>query len=251
MLYSLAGNATIDNVDWTTGECNFDSQDFKDILEICSTGADDEDGYYEDEDSMPTLIQEGKVLFVEGSVSLSEMQLYKKMFDDNMTFIGYPAEDKQGSYFTVSNGLGIYSKSEVKDAAWEFIRTFMTKEYQGKQVSADTIYNIPSRKDALDLQIQMATTTEKFTDEYGTEHEPVDSSWGWDDLDVKVGPSSQSDVDTYMELIDSTTKIGGYNQSIMDIIIEESKAYFSGDKTVDETAEVIQNRVKTYVNENR
>jgi hypothetical protein len=127
----------------------------------------------------------------------------------------------------------------------------MTKEYQGKQVSADTIYNIPSRKDALDLQIQMATTTEKFTDEYGTEHEPVDSYWGWDDLDVKVGPSSQSDVDTYMELIDSTTKIGGYNQSIMDIIIEESKAYFSGDKTVDETAEVIQNRVKTYVNENR
>jgi ABC-type glycerol-3-phosphate transport system substrate-binding protein len=127
----------------------------------------------------------------------------------------------------------------------------MTKEYQGKQVSTGNMWNIPSRKDAYDLKVQIAMATETFTDEYGTEHEPVDSSWGWDDLEVQIGPSSQADVDTYTELIDSTTKIGGYNQSIMDIIVEESKSYFTGDKTVDEVADVIQNRVKTYVNENR
>jgi ABC-type glycerol-3-phosphate transport system substrate-binding protein len=251
MLYTFAGNATIDYVNWSTGECNFDSQDFKDILEICNRGTDEEAGYEEDSESMPTLLQSGKVLFCEGSFGLDEMQMYSKMFNDNLVFIGYPAEDKQGSYFSLYNNLGIYSKSEVKDAAWEFIRTFMTKEYQGKQVSTGNMWNIPSRKDAYDLKVQIAMATETFTDEYGTEHEPVDSSWGWDDLEVQIGPSSQADVDAYTELIDSTTKIGGYNQSIMDIIVEESKSYFTGDKTVDEVADVIQNRVKTYVNENR
>jgi ABC-type glycerol-3-phosphate transport system substrate-binding protein len=251
MLYTFAGNATIDYVNWSTGECNFDSQDFKDILEICNRGTDEEAGYEEDSESMPTLLQSGKVLFCEGSFGLDEMQMYSKMFNDNLVFIGYPAEDKQGSYFSLYNNLGIYSKSEVKDAAWEFIRTFMTKEYQGKQVSTGNMWNIPSRKDAYDLKVQIAMATEKFTDEYGTEHEPVDSTWGWDDLEVQIGPSSQADVDAYTELIDSTTKIGGYNQSIMDIIVEESKSYFTGDKTVDEVADVIQNRVKTYVNENR
>ena len=69
--------------------------------------------------------------------------------------------------------------------------------------------------------------------------------------DGMIKPSTQEEVDMYMDLIDNTKKVGGWNQAILDIIIEESKAYFSGDKNVDETADIIQNRVKTYVNENR
>ena len=252
MLYSLAWNATTDFVDWTTGECSFDSQDFKDILEICNRGTDEEMDYNEDSPSMPKLIQEGKILFNEGSINLEEIQVDKALFQDDITFIGYPDAEKQGSYFSLNTNLGLYSKSDVKDGAWEFIRTFMTKEYQGKQVSTGYYWNSPSRKDALELSNQIAMATEKFTDEYGNEHEPVESTTGWDgDFDVKIGPSSQEDVDMFMDLINNTKKINAYDDSVLNIIIEESKAYFSGDKSVDETADVIQNRVKTYVNENR
>lgn len=249
MLYSFAGSLT-DFVDWTTGECSFDSQDFKDILEICNRGTNEEQNY-EDSPSMPTLIQEGKVLFNEGSINLEEVQVYKAMFKGDMTFIGYPDADKEGSYFSFNSNLGIYSKSDVKDGAWEFIRTFMTKDYQGEHVSTGETYYTPSRKDALELKNKIAMATEKFKDEYGNEHEPTESSWGWDDLEVKITPSTQEEVDMYMDLINNTKKVGGWNQAILDIIIEESKAYFSGDKSVDEVADIIQNRVKTYVNENR
>lgn len=34
------------------------------------------------------------------------------------------------------------------------------------------------------------------------------------------------------------------------IVMEEAAAFFSGQKSVEETAEIIQNRVKIYVNEN-
>ncbi|MDD6071271.1 MAG: hypothetical protein PUC12_10750 [Clostridiales bacterium] len=250
MLYSFAGSLT-GFVDWTTGECSFDSQDFKDILEMCNRGTNEEQEYSEDNPSLPTLIQEGKVLFNEGSIGLGEIQLYKAMFKDGMTFIGYPNAEKEGSYFTFNSNMGIYSKSEVKEGAWEFIRTFMTKDYQGKQVSSGNMQGTPTRKDALELKNKIAMATKKFKDEYGNEHEPEDSSWGWDDLEVKIKPSTQEEVDMYMDLINSTKKVGGWNQEILDIILEESKAYFSGDKNVDETADIIQNRVKTYVNENR
>lgn len=251
MLYSFVGNATNDFVDWATGECRFDSQDFKDILEICNTGINEEPEYDEDGPSTPSLFQEGKILFNEGSVDLESIQMYKKMYNGSITFIGYPSAEKEGSYFSLRCNMGIYSKSKVKDGAWEFIRTFMTKDYQCKQVSNGMMWDVPSRKDALELKNKIAMTTEKFKDEYGVEHGPVDSGWGWDDLEVKIGPSSQEDVDIYMDLINNTKKIGGWNQAILDIISEESKAYFSGDKSLDETADIIQNRAKTYVNENR
>jgi len=38
---------------------------------------------------------------------------------------------------------------------------------------------------------------------------------------------------------------------MMEIITEETSAYFEGQKTAEETADIIQNRIQVYVNENR
>lgn len=251
MLYSFLGYGVSDFIDWQTGECSFDSQEFKDILEICNRGKNEETEYNEDSPSIPSLIKDGKVLFMDGSVSLEEIQLYKKMFDGDITFIGYPNSNKEGSYFSFYNSLGIYSKSKMKDGAWDFIRTFMTKDYQGSNENGGYMYNTPTRKDCFDMMIKARMATESYTDEFGNEISPVESSYGWDDLEVKIKPSSQEEVDMYKELVNNTKKSGEYNEFIMEIIQEETKAYFSGDKSLDEVASVIQNRVKTYVNENR
>lgn len=142
MLYSFLTNSISDFVDWQTGECTFDSQEFKDILELCDRGKNDEEkGYGEDGPSMPSLIREGKILFAEDTVTLEAMQLYKKMFNEDIAFIGYPNKDREGSYFMFLNSLGIYSKSKMKDGAWEFLRMFMTKEYQSQ---SDIYFNVPT-----------------------------------------------------------------------------------------------------------
>lgn len=248
MLWSLMGIGTTDFVDWQTGECSFDSQDFKDILEICNTGKNEETEYDEDAPSYPSLIKEGKVLFCEGYISLEEIQVYKKMFDGDITFIGYPNKDKEGSYFNFDTPIGISSKSDVKDGAWEFIRTFMTKEYQGKN---GNIWSTPTRQDCYDMMIKAKMTTKTYTDELGQEISPVSSTYGYDDLEVEIKPSSQEEVDMYTDLINNTKKTRGYNNEMMEIIQEEAKAYFAGEKSLDDTADIIQNRIKTYVNENR
>lgn len=249
MLYSFLNMGLDDFIDWQTGKCSFDQQDFKDILEICnSIGVDEENEYDEDGPSFPTMIKEGKILFNEGWVSLDEIQLYEAMYDGDITFIGYPNKDKEGSYFQVDNPIGIYSKSEVKDGAWEFIRTLMTKEYQGKN---GNIYNAPTRQDCFDMFIKTKTATEKYTDEFGQEIEPYNSSWTYDDLEVNIKPASQQEVDMYKDLINSTKKMQGYNDSLMEIVQEEAKTYFAGEKSLEETIKIIQNRVETYVNENK
>ena len=179
---------------------------------------------------------------------MESVELYEAMFNGDITFIGYPNKDKDGSYFSFDNQLGIYSKSKVKDAAWEFLKTFLTKEYQGDR---NNLYSNPTRQDAFDMLVKSKTATEKYTDELGNEVEPLQSGWGWDDLNVEIGPLTEKQAQMYIDLVNNTDKTGEYNDEIGQIITEEAKAYFSGQKSLDETADVIQNRVKTYVNENR
>ncbi len=248
-LYNFITMNINDYVDWSTGECTFDGQDFKDILEICNRGTNEETDYSEDSPSEPSLIKEGKVLLTNGgSLDMESVELYEAMFNGDITFIGYPNKDKDGSYFSFDKQLGIYSKSKNKDAAWEFLKTFLTKEYQGDR---NNLYSNPTRQDAFDMLVKSKTATEKYTDELGNEVEPLESGWGWDDLNVDIGPLTDKQAQMYIDLVNNTDKTGEYNDEIGNIITEEAKAYFSGQKSLDETADVIQNRVKTYVNENR
>lgn len=238
-----------DYVDWTTGKCRFDSDDFKSILEISGKGSDAEMEYDEDSPSMPELIKSGKVLFSDsGWVDPDSVQLYKKMYNTDITFIGFPCEDRQGSYFSFTGQLGLYSKSDVKDGAWDFIKTFLTKDYQA---GSGYMWNNPTNKEAFEAFMKTRTATKAYKDDYGNDIQPYENSWGWDDLEVQLGPMSADEEQMYRDLINNTTKAVSSDQEIMDIITEEAKNYFNGQKSLDETADIIQNRVTTYVNENR
>ncbi|MCR5701297.1 MAG: hypothetical protein K6G76_04025 [Lachnospiraceae bacterium] len=247
-LYSFLYAGIDDYIDWTTGKCRFDSEDFKSVLEIANRGTDEEMDYSEDAPSQPQLIKSGKVLLCDGWFDTDSLQTYGKMYNTDINIIGYPCENKQGSYFAFDSRYAIYSKSSAKDGAWEFIRTLMTKDYQA---DGGHIWNNPTNKDAFEAYMKTKTTTEKYTDDYGNEIEPYQSSWGWDDMEIEIGPLSKEQEQVYRDLINNTTKVAESDEEVMNIINEEAKNYFNGQKSVDETADIIQNRVTTYVNENR
>lgn len=244
-----------DFVDWQSGECSFDSQDFKDILEICNDKGLNEEvemsdaEIIEEVNSLPSRLREGKILLREGnSLVMEDVQKDKQIFGEDITYIGYPNREKQGSYFQFARQIGIYSESGVKDEAWEFIRTFMTKEYQGKIMNS---YCTPTRKDCFDLQIKAKMATEAYTDEFGQEIEPLKDSWNWGSVEMELKPLSQEEVDMYVNLVNNAKKNDGFDEEIMTIVIEEAQAYFAGKKSLDKTADIIQRRVTTYVNEQR
>ncbi|NMD44714.1 MAG: hypothetical protein GYA88_04740, partial [Clostridiales bacterium] len=55
--------------------------------------------------------------------------------------------------------------------------------------------------------------------------------------------------DALMELFENTSMINEPDQKLMEIIGEETAAFFDGSKTAEETAKIIQNRVSIYVSE--
>ena len=228
-----------------TGDCNFDSEDFKNLLRICNERGSDSEEYEWDDDER-TLLQKGSILFKEASTDMDTFKETLAVFDEDVNFIGYPCQDRQGNYICFSTQIGISSKSEHKEEAWEFLRMLMTKEYQGQQMSFE---HLPTRNDCFQLRIEAEQATENYTNEMGREifihREEVDM----DGFTYQIAPLTQQQTDQYVAMINQAVKVVKHNPEIMHIIEEEAERYFAGDRDLDSTAEIIQKRATTYMNE--
>ena len=129
----------------------------------------------------------------------------------------------------------------MKDGAWQFIRTFMTKEYQGKTMDS---YYTPTRQDCFDLYIEAAMATKEYTNELGRKIYPREGEMGYGSgMNITLKPLTQEGADQYVSVINNTKKSMSYDWELLEMIQEEAKPYFAGEKSLDETANIIQNRV--------
>ena len=83
---------------------------------------------------------------------------------------------------------------------------------------------------------------------------PKDYGWlenGTSYYEYPIYAMTEYEYNVIMELINSTTKISRYDESVMNIVNEEIEYFFNGERTAEQTAEYIQSRVNLYVNEQR
>lgn len=255
LLTELLYNGVVDFVDWESGECNFESQEFKEVLELCNERGLTGETEMSDADiqelvsSVPEKLQSGKVLLYRvDTLNFESMQQAGQIFGEDVTYIGYPNKEKQGSYFKFVCPMGICSTSEQKDVAWEFLRTFMTREYQGLRIND---VSTPTRKDIFELQLTAKMATDKYIDEFGQEIKPLEDTWMWGTFTFQKSPLSKQEADTYVDLVNHIFRTSSDDETMLNIVVEEAEAYFSGKRSIDETTAIIQNRCKTYVNEHR
>ena len=257
MLYEFLISSLSEFINWETGECDFCSQEFKDILEFCNEGVltDEMSDKEYDEllEEIETKMQEGKVLLaINQGVTLEDIQLTRQEFGADVIYIGIPEKDRQGSYFTFSEQYGIYSGSDVKEEAWEFIRMVMSEEYQSNEHYLQ-MGVFPTREDCLEWKLQAQMATEPYEDAYGNWIEPIETNRWYTEsgAERKTGPASQEEVKILLDLIERTRKRAALDDEGAQIILEEAQAYFNGDKSLDKVSEIIQKRMVTYVNEQR
>jgi ABC-type glycerol-3-phosphate transport system substrate-binding protein len=170
------------------------------------------------------------------------------MYGEPVTCIGYPTNSGTGS--SISTGdvlLAMSSKSKYKDGAWEFIRKFLTSDYQ----NGSDMWSFPIMKSALDAKFKEAMTPEYYEDENGKQVEQVKGSWGYEDFNVDIYAAKQEDIDELNKVITSVDSSFEYNTEMYSIITEETAPFFAGQKTAKEVADIIQSRIQIYVNENR
>ena len=99
-------------------------------------------------------------------------------------------------------------------------------------------------KSKFDSELQEATK-EKSDDDY--------DAYVYDrvaEKEVKIKPLTQEEVKKFSDFVLSINLLYSGNSEVSDIISEECSAFFSGQKTAEEVAEIIQNRVSVYINEN-
>ncbi len=77
------------------------------------------------------------------------------------------------------------------------------------------------------------------------------TTWGYDDFEIEIYAATEEDIAAVKKLIESADTMYQYDEQIMNIISEETGAFFEGQKRAKDAADIIQNRVQIYVNENR
>ena len=167
------------------------------------------------------------------------------MFGEELGYIGFPTSNGSGNTIGFDNALAISADSQYKDGAWEFIRTYISDDFQDK-----ITYGFPINKAALKKRGQEATKPQTYIDENGKEQVVKESYW-LDGKEVEVDPPTQADIDAFIEVLGTADSLVNYNESITNIVLEEASGYFDGQKSAEAVAKVIQSKVQIYVNENR
>ncbi len=239
-------------IDWESGKCSFDGEDFVRTLEFAAKFPEEPD-FEEEREGISSLLRSDKVLLMQSTLSsVQEYQMMNGLFGEKATYIGYPNSQRKGNLIQANSGcLGMSSKSKHKEGAWEFMQIILTEEYQDALVREHGSWGFPIKKSALEKQFEKDMTPEYYEDENGNKVEQSKTTWGYDDFQMDIMAATKEEVDAVRALISSAERLySNTDEQLMSIITEEAEPFFKGQKSAADVAAVIQNRIQIYVNEN-
>lgn len=242
-------------VDYENAKVNFNCLEFKKILEFCnkfeSNNGQKTEWDYESQRFVLVYdlsgIMSAKVFGESDSIGLNTNPPY--------TLVGYPSPDGQGAFFTSDFTYSISAKSspEKQQGAWEFIRQFYTEEYQQNDVIEKYVDNIDGEEfihystekgfcinnNAFDIIVQKT-----INGEYD------DGKRSDKGVEYTVAMPTQKEIDKMVKYINSIERWETtLDRQLWGIIEDEVMAYFAGEKSLDDTVDLIQNRASIWISE--
>ncbi len=224
-------------IDWETNTCDFYQPRFTRLLETA--------GRYGDEEN-----KEG-VPYIMIRADLSPYMVYAEY--DNLVrntdwrFAGWPTGE--GGVNEVSLlGFCMNAASPYKDGVWEFMMFLLQEENQYTLCVSDPYSSgYPVSRSAFER------AGEFFVEE--TRREPGRyelAEWNMamaPGIELAADKVTGEQVSRIEALLDSGQQAPWKTKPILEIIKEESEAYFDGSKGAEEVIEIIQNRVQLYLDE--
>ena len=233
--------------DMGTGFCDFNTPEFKEILEFANRFPK-ENEYQETDASEWRKASEGALLLMrERIMMIQDYQMCHNIFGEDISFVGYPSKFACGS---VAGGgdltMAISAKSENKEAAWVFIRSLLEEDYQNNYTSY-----LPLLRSAFDKKAEAASKAFYAEDENGNQVEQATMSIGTNDFVLEVYAAKEEEIAKIKELIGKIDRMERVDDQVLSIVSEEADAYFDGQKTLEDVVSVIQSRANIYMNENK
>ena len=211
-------------VDWEEKTCNFGTELFAGILEAAKrygrSGADDPRPLLAEEEIYSTYqYLDSGLLEKSGKVKVGIL------FDDGC----HAAADPECV-------AAINANSARREGAWEFIRFVL----ENKQTVKNDVWRYPSGKAAFDR----AMLNEKGRGLW-KDHNVIT----WNDMVIYFYPLTKERIEELKEVLEDARFVPIRTKPILDIICEEAAGYFGGGKSINETIDVINNRVQVYLDE--
>ncbi len=239
-------------VDVNTGTCNFMSDEFIAMLEYAKTLPKEfSEDYWENYDwtLYESQYRDNKAVMLSVYIYRVSDLVYTihGNLGEEAVFIGFPGLEGNTSVIRPGSYMyGISAKSLNQEGAWEFLRYYLTEEYQ----SSDQLYSLPVLKSAFESKAMEATEKPYWIDENGEKVE-YDNTYYINGESIVLEQFTKQEVDAICDFIYSLNKRSYYNQDIINIVNEEAALFFDGQKSARDVAAVIQSRVQLYVDENQ
>ena len=278
-LYVLTHFMLPDYINWHTGEVKIDKASFYEQLEWAnSCNGSDENFTASAEDLI-----KGRTLGTRAYItSFMDFQVLDAAMNGRASLKGFPCETRQGSAIYLSGSvLAMNAAFPYKEAAWRLMRTVLTDEYYRPLCDNRAFpIGIPTVQSVFDEEARRAMTDNyEESNIYRMEITNKGYSGGslgsvaknpktsgkilpkgrvlfYNDKDEVIKQAeyyamTEEQLRRFTMYLNSIKTTKESNFIIEDIVEEDTAAFFAGDKTAEETAKIIQNRVSTYVNENR
>ena len=203
--------------DRENGRCNFETQEFYDLLDWCKRWGGNGST---PETPEKTLLKRGWISSLNWLSGREEIT--KEWFDGaGYTYAGYPV-GSGGSAYLVLTSLGVSASCRDMGGAKALLEYCFSCEQES---------GLPANMDALRKEFVQYKLGNR-TDWYGN-------------------PETISDADEakFMELLNSITVLEGMDKPLEDILCEEADAYFAGGCTAQQAAKNIQSRASLYLQE--
>lgn len=244
--YNMITRQLNEYIDWNTGKVDFNNDDFIELIEFSKSLPKEEELQYDDD--MVVLRNKGK-LFLESFYLQDPVDIigYEKTYKKQKGYqiLSYPSSDKSNrlSMGGIGSMLAITKQCKEAEGAWEFIRQFFTYDFQKTEVN----YSFSIRNDILERRLKQVQATKSYKEEDGTKVDTIMEQYGYDRA------LTEEEAETIRSMIERVGTCSSYDTAtdeIGEIINEELQAFYAGDKTAKEAAEIIQSRAKIYVSEN-
>lgn len=257
-----------------TGKCTFNDGKFAKLLEYCGTLRDKsiyetvdwdnvDDSFWQDMNDAPA---EGRVALTNYYFSsfsdLTSLMNYN-LKTDKITLVGYPTESGNPIIADSGSSIAVSSRSQVKDGAWQFVKSLLSKEYQDNLEWEFPVLTSSLIK-LMEKQIEDDQEAKKREEENGG---TVDGDFGVVmpaprkafAADIAIAEEERTQryylneeyANTLLEYIRRADTVSQSNREVMKMINEESTRYFEGKCSASDAAQAIQSGVSLYISESR
>lgn len=249
--------------DYQQGKALFDSEDFRELLELA--------GDYQVTEPAVDLwsaleLEDGRMLtYVSALYSMEHYLLLNASLQQEVTYKGYPTEDGSPAYSLKGcDAYAVNAQSQVKDGAWALIEFMMTYRQSESNQVGDIIRaeRFSALESKLDYQLQQSMIknyqrNSNYELVYDQDGQLVETAKyvQYDNSGNVIAESlaaTQEDVDNLRRLIDAAGNVSNANSNtLFQIVYEEVDTFLNGQRTAQETVDVIQNRVQLFMDENK